>query len=92
MAQRYVGLRVEWDTRLRFAEPRDDGLVWLILQAEPPETYFNVDCMVKLDDFKILGVLPEGAQIRIGGTIAEATGYGVVLEDVYLHFLGAPTS
>lgn len=87
-AQRYNGQRIEWDTELAGAEQKDD-LVQLFLRAKKgpnpgyPYSIF-VSCNVKLNDYRELALLSEGAPIRVNGVIEKATSTSIDLADARL--------
>jgi len=44
----------------------------------------SITCEVPADEYRELGIMPQGVQIRISGTITSAYSYGVELSDVRL--------
>ncbi len=96
VANRYKGLRVEWETELIGAE-EDKGMVRLHLRVSCKKMLFPffVWCDVKLADYPELSVLPKGACVKANGRIENATSDSVKLYDVCLTFLSpkmAPNS
>jgi hypothetical protein len=89
VANRYKGLKVEWDTSLRSAnESRlEEGAVRLRLRYGERFDYLSVICTVRLSEYKELGILPEGSSIRVYGEIEEANQFDVELKDVRLTYL-----
>ena len=84
----FVGIKVEWDSFLKYAYPRKDGMVRLTLGTSKAIGLESIHCEVPLSRYRELGILPEGAKIRIQGTIAEAGSLDVDLNDVTLFFDG----
>jgi len=74
IAERYVGLNVEWDTYLRSANRLDGGEVFLRLAIDKSYRGRSVYCRVKADEYRVLGILPMDAHIRVAGQIAKAGG------------------
>lgn len=84
--ERYVGLKIEWDTALRAADEEADGLVRLLLRPKGVHM-FSLTCRVKFDDYRELGILPEDSLIRVYGTIEDADRYSVKLTDAELKYM-----
>ena len=78
-----------WDGYLKTARKKDNDIVSLRLAPGlKPEDYSStILCEVSLNDYRELGILGEGAKIRIQGEIAEAEQYDVKLINVKLFFL-----
>jgi len=55
--------------------------------STPEDRLSTILCEVSLNDYRELGILPEGAKIRIQGEIAKADKYDVELINVKLFFL-----
>jgi hypothetical protein len=86
IAKRYEGISVEWETRLFSATEEDDGKVRLALDFT--EGTPIVVCHVRLEEYRILGILTKGAPITVIGRIAsvDATVQVVRLDEVQLLF------
>ena len=54
---------------------------------EPSPDISTILCEVSLNDYRELGILPEGAKIRIQGEIVNADKFDVELVNVKLFFL-----
>jgi len=85
----FTGIKIGWDTYLKGASKNDEGIVLLRLSPGPDlmDRLYTVSCRVSLQDYRELGVLPEGSRIRIHGEIASADRFDVELIDVKLFFL-----
>jgi len=93
VAQRYVGQRIEWDTELSNVR-QEKEFVMLQLRAQKPRSApypypVFVWCYVKLEDYRELAILPEGAHIRVNGTIEKVSSTSVGLKDARLTFLSS---
>lgn len=88
VAQRFKGLKVEWNTSLLDAREQD-GEVTLFLRVrdDVKRDWFNVHCTVRLDEYRELGILPEKSLIRIQGEIGKATTLWVELTNVRLLYM-----
>jgi hypothetical protein len=84
----YIGLRVEWDTYLRSGSRGDNDMVRLILQTESSIDSHTIWCEVPFNEYRELGVLPEGSKIRVAGEIAEARRWDIKLKDAHLYIYG----
>lgn len=89
VAKAFVGLKVEWDSYLRSASVRDGGEVYLRLSLDERYQGRSVLCSVREDDYRILGVLPQGSRIRVSGEIAVATSFDIELSNAKLQILSA---
>ena len=86
VAQRYHGLRIEWDTQLSSAVEKN-GVVELLLNTQQSRRYqlsYSVRCKVALEDYRELAVLPERANIRVNGTIERVSDYWLSLGNARL--------
>jgi len=84
----YVGIKIEWDAFLKAANKDDEGFVRLRLTTDKEHSLNTIYCKVLLDEYRELGVLPEGAKIRIHGEIEEADTWDIRLKDVKLFIYG----
>jgi hypothetical protein len=88
VAERFKGVKIEWDTSLRSGYERA-GEVHLRLRVreinEP--AWFDVECKVRLSDYRELGILPQGSLIRVYGEITKATSFSVELTNVRLLYI-----
>jgi hypothetical protein len=91
VAKNYVGLYVQWDTKLWNAEKEDKDSVRLALHFGLGSAHV-VFCRVRLSDYKELGILPKHAPITVIGRIQKAALGSATLEDVQLLFHQAKTS
>lgn len=89
VTKNYLGLNVQWETKLWNAEKKTDDLVKLTLDFGPNDLHL-VHCSVKLSDYRELGILPKGAPITVLGHIKEIENKSATLEDVQLFFHSAP--
>ncbi len=87
VAKRYVGVKVEWDSYLKSAYPRKDGNVRLRLTPHKEFSGSNIVCEVSANEYRELGILPEGSHIRVSGEIADASYGEVELSNVRLQIL-----
>lgn len=92
VANSYVGLKVEWESYLRSADKRDNGEVFLRLAIDKDYKGRSVVCKVKLDEYRVLGILPKGAHIRVEGEITMANFCDVELSNVRLQILSNATA
>lgn len=85
----FRGIKVMWDGYLKAASKKDNNIVSLRLAPglKPIDHLSTILCEVSLNDYRELGILPEGAKIRIQGEIAKAEKYDVKLINVKLFFL-----
>jgi len=88
VAKSYVGIRVEWDTYYKSASRRDNDMVSVRLTTNPQLGLTTVTCEVPFNDYRELGVLEEGAKIRVVGEIVEAGSWDITLKDVRLYIHG----
>lgn len=84
IANSYVGLKVEWDSYLRSANMRDNGEVSLRLSIDKHYKGRAVLCKVQAEEYRVLGILPQGAHIRVAGEITMANSCDVELSNVRL--------
>ena len=84
IANSYVGLKVEWDSYLRSANMRDNGEVFLRLSIDKDYKGRSVLCKVQAEEYRVLGILPKGAHIRVAGEITMANSCDVELSNVRL--------
>lgn len=92
IANSYVGLKVEWDSYLRSANMRDNGEVFLRLAIDKNYKGRAVVCSVQADEYRVLGILPQGAHIRIAGEITRANFCDIELSNVRLQILPNATT
>lgn len=86
VANRYVGIRVAWDAYFRYGV-QNNRLVSVRLTPGPECSLATIWCDVPVNDYPELGVLREGAKLRVSGKIVEADPY-ITLKDVHLDFFG----
>lgn len=85
IANSYLGLKVEWDSYLRSANVRDNGEVFLRLAIDKDYRGRAVLCKVQEGEYRVLGILPQGAHIRVAGEITKANSCDIELSNVRLH-------
>ena len=85
VVKHYVGINVQWETRLWSADKDDKDNVRLSLDVDSKETTL-VHCSVRLSDYRELGVMERGAPITVIGKISAISTLWVDLEDVQLFF------
>ncbi len=88
ISKKFVGLKVEWDTFLKGVSTDKGDMVRLRLTTNKKVPLDTIYCKVPLSQYRELGVLPEGARIRIQGEIEEAGSWDVTLNNVKLFFYG----
>jgi hypothetical protein len=88
IAENYVGLKIEWDTYLKGGSVKKEGTISLRLTTNIEHSFNTIWCDVPLDEYRELGVLPEGAKVRVSGEIVKASTCDIELKDVRLHFYG----
>lgn len=91
-AKSYVGLKVEWDSYLRSADKRDNGKVSLRLAVDKDYRGRSVLCEVPAEEYRVLGILPKGAHIRVSGEISKASTFDVELSNVRLQIFPSSTA
>ena len=72
---------------LKSANKDDEGFVRLRLTTDKERPLNTIYCKVLLDEYRELGVLPEGEKIRLHGEIEKADTWDILLKDceaVYL--------
>jgi len=87
IAKKYVGLIIEWDTYLRSAYQRENGDISLRLSVDPDYKGRSVICIVQGDQYREIGILKEGAKIRVSGEIIEANTFDIELNNAVLEIL-----
>ena len=85
VAEKYKGLRVDWDTYFKGGTQSGDDIISLRLGTEPRASLNTVKCEVLAKDYRELGILPAGAKIRVSGEIESASQFDIELSDVRLH-------
>lgn len=86
VAERYIGLRVEWETVFVGGTLQGNGNIRIQLTVPDGKHYpKSVWCEVPASEYRELGILPEGSKVRAAGEIAKIGSSGVALEDVRLH-------
>ena len=84
----YVGLRVEWDTYFKTGSRRDNNMAMLLLTTDANLASNTIWCEVPFDEYRELGVLPEGSKIRVAGEIAKAGRWDITLKNARLYIYG----
>lgn len=84
VANSYVGLKIELDSYLRSANKRDNGEIFLRLSIDKNYRGRAVLCKVQAEEYRVLGILPKGARIRVAGEIAKASSCDIELSNVRL--------
>lgn len=89
VAESYIGLRVEWETKFVGGTLKDDENIRIQLTVPDGKHYSkSVWCEVPSSEYRELGILPEASRVRVTGEIAKIGSSGVVLENVRLHIYG----
>ena len=87
MRRNYVGLKVDWLTEYFSAYEKDDDLIRVNLTLLTKSTRpINVNCEVKLSEYKKFSILKRGAKVRVVGEIAKFESYSFDLSKVMLFF------
>jgi hypothetical protein len=81
----YIGLVVQWETKLFSATKEDGDKVRLSLDFGPKDSHL-VYCTVNLSDYRELGILQKGAPITVMGRIKKIELQSATLENVQLFF------
>jgi hypothetical protein len=84
VANRYLGLKVEWNSYLRSANMKESGEVFLRLSIDKAYKGRSVLCKVQADEYRVLGILPKGAHILVAGEITKVDTCDVELSNVRL--------
>lgn len=92
IANSYVGLKVEWDCYLRSANRRDNGVISLRLSIDKDYSGRAVLCKVQAEEYRVLGILPMGAHIRVAGEITKASSFDIELSNVRLQIFTNETA
>jgi hypothetical protein len=85
VAERYVGLRIEWDAYFKSGSKKNGGLLRLRLTTSDKFAADTIYCEVAQDDYRELAILPAGSKIRVSGEITKASSWQVDLKNVRLH-------
>jgi hypothetical protein len=85
VTKHYIGLVVQWETKLFDATKEDGDKVRLSLDFGPGDSHL-VYCTVNLSDYRELGVLQKGAPITVMGRIKKIAHKSATLENVQLFF------
>jgi len=85
IAGSYSGLRIEWDTKFVGGKLRDNGDIRLHLSVPGDTRPASVWCNVPSVEYRELGILPEGAKIRVAGEIDRIADYGIDITNARLH-------
>jgi hypothetical protein len=92
IAESYVGLKVEWDAYLRSANKRENGKIFLRLGIDKDYRGRSVLCEVVAEEYRVLGILPKGAHIRVSGEIVKASTFDVELSNARLQISSDATT
>lgn len=92
IANSFVGLKVEWDSYLRLANKRDNGEVSLLLSIDKDYRGRAVHCKVQAEEYRVLGILPTGAHIRVSGEITKTSSFDIELSNVRLQIFPNATA
>ena len=84
VAERYIGIRVEWDTYFKSGSLVGDNLMELRLTADKKYPINTIYCKVPADKYLEFGILPEYTKVRVSGELAKVNRFNVELTDVHL--------
>jgi hypothetical protein len=83
----YVGLKVDWLTEYYSAYKKNDDWIrvnlTLITESSRP---IDVNCEVKLSEYKQFAILKRGSKVRVTGEIAKFESYSFEMSNVRLFF------
>ena len=85
VAQRFIGISVRWDCYFYSGDVLPDNRILVRLTPDLAFSGKYVKCEVSASEYRELGILAEGAKIRVSGEIARARSYEVELSDAHLH-------
>lgn len=85
IAKSYEGIYIRWKTSLFDASPYGEHEARLILEVDKNKMK-AVNCIVRIEEYKELGVMPRGASITVVGRIKEIDELSISLDDVHLYF------
>ena len=86
VAERYVGLNVEWDTYFKDGSQKvGEDIITIRLTTDARSKLTTVVCKVQANDYRHLGILPEGTKIRVSGQLTKVDMWDMELKDVRLH-------
>lgn len=87
VAESYIGLKVEWETRFIGGRPRDNNEIRLHLSVEDAKHHpRSVWCEVPINQYRELGIMKEGENVRVSGQIQKIAEHGIDLTDARLQF------
>ncbi len=83
------GIKVVWDCYLKGASKLNNDIIslWLWDSNEVDKHLSTIWCKVSLNDYRELGIMPEGTKIRVQGEIARVDQFDIELVNVKLLFL-----
>lgn len=84
VAERYIGIRVEWDTYFKSGSLVGDNLMELRFTTDKKYPINTVYCKVPADKNREFGILPEYTKVRVSGELAKVNRFDVELTDVLL--------
>jgi hypothetical protein len=88
VANSYIGIRVEWDAYFKGGSRIGNDMVSVRLTTNLERPLDTIWCEVPFESYRELGVLPEGAKIRVSGEIVEAGSWDIKLKDAHLYIYG----
>jgi hypothetical protein len=88
VAANYVGLRVEWETLFSSGRTYNDTIRLYLRVIDAKRYGSGVTCEVPASQYRELGILHEGAKIRVTGEIKEIDGMSISLHDAHLYIHG----
>lgn len=83
LAKNYIGLKVDWSLKFRNARKSKNDSVKVFLEYGD-RLFPEISCEVNLSKYRELGVMKEGADIRVLGTIDNFEHGTILLKDVTL--------
>ena len=91
VAERYLGIRVAWDTFYLGAQMKDSNEIRLHLIAADVEIGTgSIFCTVPYAEYREIGILQENSKIRVYGEVEASGDNGIRLKDARLHINAPP--
>jgi hypothetical protein len=86
IANSYKGLKVEWKTYYNGGSRLGDGLIRVRFKPKMNAFGQSIICKVRDSEYPELGILREGAEVKVIGEIEEADRFDITLKNVRLSF------
>jgi gas vesicle protein len=87
LAERYVGLDVEWNCFFQDVIIVDDEMATILLNTIDTNSVNFVKCKVSLKEYKELGITKQNSKIRISGEIGAVDELSITIFNAHLTFL-----